>query len=367
MRVKSIIARTAKMIGYIVLVVVTLEACARIDDWVVWDAPLFSAYSHQTLSVSDKYGLHNRPNARFQKWRINSYGFRGAEIDREKRDGVTRIIVVGASESFGLHEDEGGEYPARMQAMLDARFPGEYQVLNAACPGLTTVPIHFYYNSWLKSFNPDLVVYYPAADAYLNNKAPSSEYVPREHPSPLPRVSRLAEKAKIVLKEFIPLGWQISARRFLNNRKLAKRPSDWSWTEPPPERVRLFREHLTSFATDVLDDSVRFVIATKASSISDELNEFDRMNMVMWRRWHLRSSHECLIEFYAAANETVREVGAELSIPIVDLEPQIPKTAEYFADVHHFTAKGAEMVASAMVETILKLRPEAGETASGSG
>jgi hypothetical protein len=48
-------------------------------------------------------GQHGRPNAQYLKWKLNSLGFRGPELD----PGATRILCVGSSETFGQYESEG--------------------------------------------------------------------------------------------------------------------------------------------------------------------------------------------------------------------------------------------------------------------
>ena len=131
MSYKSTFKLILRGLGLIALFVFVLELGARLDDWIKLDVPLGAAYSHDDLHIADSLGPHNRPNAQFEKWRINSHGFRGPEISMEKGD-KTRVVVVGASEAFGLYESPGMEFVAQMQTMLDTKSPGDYQVINAA-------------------------------------------------------------------------------------------------------------------------------------------------------------------------------------------------------------------------------------------
>lgn len=94
------------------LFLVSLEFCARMDDVLIWKAPFWSRYSNELLTMRDALGGHRgHPNARFEKWQMNSFGFRGPEFEEKKPAGVIRIMAVGASETFGLYEKAGGEYP----------------------------------------------------------------------------------------------------------------------------------------------------------------------------------------------------------------------------------------------------------------
>ena len=164
--------KTLKWIVVAFLFVAVLEVCARIDDLVTWGAPFMANYTHETLRVADKYGFHNRPNAKFQKWEINRFGFRGPNISREKPAGVTRVFIVGASEAFGLHESQDMDFPSQMQVMLDSLRPGQFEIVNAACVGMTPPRIRHYYQTWLSQFDPDVVMYYPSPAFYLDNDIP---------------------------------------------------------------------------------------------------------------------------------------------------------------------------------------------------
>jgi hypothetical protein len=73
-------------------------------------------------------------------------------------------------------------------------------------------------------------------------------------------------------------------------------------------------------------------------------------------------SEECLVQSERRANETVTQLGEELNVRVVDLNSILPKSSEYFADLAHFTDKGASLAALAFSRTLLGLedgrRPE---------
>ena len=159
---------TAQVIVFMAL----LEVCARLDDAVTWGAPFFGEYSNTSLSVIDALGPRCRPNGQFEKWKLNSYGFRGPEVTPAKSPGVTRIMVVGASETFGLYESPGNEYPAEMQRQL-RRGPKQFEVINAACAGMSPPRIAQLLDSLLGRFRPDYLLYYPSPQFYLDEQPPT--------------------------------------------------------------------------------------------------------------------------------------------------------------------------------------------------
>jgi hypothetical protein len=89
----------------------------------------------------------------------NDLGLRGAEISEKKPPGVTRILVLGDSYTFGLYCEDHETYPAVLERLYAAeRSP--VQVINAGYAAGAS-PDEYY--AWLMrrglSFQPDVVVY----------------------------------------------------------------------------------------------------------------------------------------------------------------------------------------------------------------
>jgi hypothetical protein len=69
---------------------------------------------------------------------FNSLGFRGPERPAAKPPGVTRVLVVGGSNVFGLRVDDAGTWPAQLERRLNRDRPGRYEVWNGGLPGYVT-------------------------------------------------------------------------------------------------------------------------------------------------------------------------------------------------------------------------------------
>jgi lysophospholipase L1-like esterase len=90
--------------------------------------------SHPYLSYAltpgfDRPGLHH-----------NALGYRGPEIDPRKPAGVTRILCLGGSSTYGVGvSSDAATWPARLKASLGQAFPGRtFEVVNAGAPGYST-------------------------------------------------------------------------------------------------------------------------------------------------------------------------------------------------------------------------------------
>ncbi|MEZ5358273.1 MAG: hypothetical protein R3F48_05530 [Candidatus Zixiibacteriota bacterium] len=351
----KILKNIVKLIGLGIIALIVLELAARTDDYINWDAPFWSIYSEDMLRVSDEYGWHNRPNAKYQKWEINSLGFRGPELATTKPDSVLRVICVGASATFGLFEEADKDYPSQLREMLNEKYPGRFEVQNAACPGMSPPRIAHYFDVWIKQFDPDIIAYYPAPDFYFNDEVPTDTIFTRPAP-PLPVFeSRLKGKVRIALKGFLPRGWQLAYKNWEMDKIVKSHGPGWQWQTPPPERLELYRRHLIGVINTIRGAGSTIILATKTNSISDEKNEFDRINMTNWLNLHPQCTEECLLEMDVEARKIVLDLGQEMDVPIVDIAPLLPKTNEYFGDHHHFSTKGAQIVAEGMFKEIVKI------------
>jgi lysophospholipase L1-like esterase len=78
------------------------------------------------------------PGAQSGRVRINSAGFRGPECAPTPPAGVTRVVVLGDSETFGINLAERDTFPAALERRLNARQAGGFEVLNLGVPGYNT-------------------------------------------------------------------------------------------------------------------------------------------------------------------------------------------------------------------------------------
>ena len=355
MSVSRILQIAARWAGLAVLFVVTLEVCARVDDWLTWGAPLSGHYSQAVLMTTDDLGPHSRFGARFEKWRINSHGFRGPEITMAKPEGVVRILVVGASETFGLYESPGMEFPAQLQQKLDRAKPGRYQVLNSGCAGMTLPRFVHFYNVWLKKFEPDFVLCYPTPTSYVQRIVPG-EPQPDEPPAKLRESIRLKRKTKIVVKRFLPpfLLQERHERRM--EAWIQKQPPNWVWETLPPEKLALFETHLEQLVKTVRDSGVEMMLVTHAHRFPKDRSKWSAVDEAMMAAWRLvwaRESERCKLDMEDEANRVIRELGERDGIPVADVAAAVPRTGENFADFSHFTDQGAGIVADLLARDIL--------------
>ncbi len=64
----------------------------------------------------------------------NGDGFRGGEI-RPKQPGITRIVTIGDSSTFGWGAEPEHTFQYILEAKLNKRLPGRYEIINLGIPG----------------------------------------------------------------------------------------------------------------------------------------------------------------------------------------------------------------------------------------
>ncbi len=133
------------------------RAPSCLPDWMMplpgerpWWAPIGTSYCSPGIPAL----VRGRPGYRFQKWAMNSAGFRGPDIALTAPPGRERIAILGASETFGLFESEGHEFPAQLQVVLDSLEPRRFAVVNAAPPGMGLPSMASYYTRVSRHFDP---------------------------------------------------------------------------------------------------------------------------------------------------------------------------------------------------------------------
>ena len=176
MDMRSIVIRWISRLGTLALFLAGVEAMARLDDYIHLGVPfLASPDNEHDLKLRESWGFRGRPHGLFRKWQLNEFGFRGPETTRQPADGATRILVLGASETFGLMESNSHEYPVQLQKVLQQE--GNYEVINGGMTSLTAASMSAYWDQWLVRFQPQIVAIYASPVFYLRdvgrNRSPS--------------------------------------------------------------------------------------------------------------------------------------------------------------------------------------------------
>ncbi len=348
--------------------VVALEGMVRVEELVRFGTPVVSPFHDQAqLFVRDADGMHGRPNARFEKWVLNGNGMRGPEASERKAPGTYRIITVGASETFGLYERPGREYPRQLEDSLEAMrrdgrcgCPGvaRFEVLNAAMLGMTLPTARQDVRNRLRRFGADAIVVYPTPPAYLSENVPtaarpdSSGRAARIAPTDwvYPRVAaRLREQTKTMLPS--------AAKDWLRRREIAQvaseHPAGWQYEQVPEDRLAQFESDVRQTVGVIHEVGARPVLISHANAFRPG-EPRDPVLINSWVRFYPRASGDVIVDFDDRAAARVASVAADSTVPFVDWHAEAPKHgAAVFRDFSHFSDAGAGQLARLIAVTVL--------------
>jgi hypothetical protein len=350
----------AQWAALIAVFAVALELTCRIEDWVMYRMPLTSPYSTlNDLVIRDADGMHGRPNAQFEKWTMNNLGLRAPETTLTPAATTIRIFTVGASETFGLRESPGREYPRQLEDSLRARVQrGEcgdttgrhFEVLNAAFAGMGLPTIDQDIRNRLRRMHPALVFAYPSPAQYLEDDPPfaappdsSAKLGPPSRMRVLkPRVmERIREQIKLLLPEWL----KTRIRGFERQEEVKTHPADWQFKSVPQERVALFESDLRKLIGTIRSAGAEPVLATHANLFMDR-TERDAYALVAWEKFYPRATGATIIAFDSVARAATFRVAADSGVVVVDAARRLvgaPTSA--FADFVHFTDLGSSHMA----------------------
>jgi hypothetical protein len=340
------------------------ELAARLDDALFHAVPFFANPRKEDLFMRDALGRRRgRPYAQFGKWHLNSLGFRGPEVAVERRPGCARVVVMGASESFGLYESPEHEYPRVLGEKLAAR--GCIEVVNTAVVGMGLSTMRNYWDYWVARLKPDVVVLYPTPLFYLGSAAPVANPA---HPDPAPAeagvpakpsaasepdhpfASRFLGRLRPVVHSAIPSWVRMYVTKRRVRAELAGQAAVPEIVSPPPADLALFREELTQLIRTIHGSGTPVVLLTYAQRSGLPIEP--RALPDLWEG-RLLSPHTALpvfVEFNVAGNEIIRQVARQESIQLIDAASALKGCWDCFGDLVHFDDKGAERMAETLAQ-----------------
>lgn len=330
----------------VVLVLATLEVCARVDDWIRYGAPPLEAYTVDRLYEFHDGMQQGKPHARYQDWQLNSLGLRGPELSADSY----RILCIGASETLGMLETPGKEYPRQLEVRLRRDAPGKpIDVANLSYFGLTLATANKLLPRVMQAVRPEVVVIYPSFGAYVGRK--SLQAVPDTPPRVRPPLLRLPEKIGDLLKAQLPPALMSALRQrqikaYMKGRQEVE--------QMPADRAAFLELDLENLVATIRRYGAQPVLVTHATRFRGDTDEQDRSYfLVAWRKFYPLFSSQALLDMEERLNATVREFAARQHIPLVDAADELGGGGKYFTDHEHFTNAGALSLAQ-LIAPVLK-------------
>jgi lysophospholipase L1-like esterase len=334
----------------------TLEVAARVDDWLTYGAPLLGTYNIDQLFQVTPEGLRGVPHGRYAKWQLNAQGYRGPEVRSDS--GQIRVVTYGASETFGIYENPGQEFPRVLERDLNATGDGAgFEVVNAAMPGMRVGSGVSYLQEIGAQLHPQVVIIYPTPTHYIGVTRPYCGRTAQTAsvPPPQPPELRVLQKARDRLKEVLPraaltwvreagIGWSNRGRVVLDR--------------VAPESLEAFRADLLCAIRASREIGAVPIVMTHANRFAPTARPDDAYWLTGWRLQYPELRQSGLLALEKSANAVVRSVAQEQGVPLVDASAVLSGDPGSFADHAHFTDLGSKRVADLLTVAVLRaLKP----------
>lgn len=334
--------------------VLALEGTVRLDDWAQYGVPFTaSARSLSDLVVRDSLGLHARPGGVFKQFQINAAGFRGPEIDIGDVRGKA-IVTAGASETFGLYETRGKEWPRQLEDSLYARCGLRVPVLNAAFAGMALPTVKQDYERRLSKLSPKVVIYYPTPMQYLESVELPKAAEPSATSSGVPRWGfRFVTRLRDAIKRAVPAPLLDIVRQVDTRRTRAAVGASVS-TAAEPGRLQAFDADLRGLVGRYHQGGSTPVLVLHRHRFRDTVSVEARRLLRAWERFYPLYSAGALIAFDDSAAMRTRRIAADSGAIVVDPLPSLRAVGDSaFADFSHFTDQGSAAMAGAVSHALM--------------
>jgi lysophospholipase L1-like esterase len=319
---------------------------------------------YPVLAEEDSSGIyHNVPNMRYGKWEINSLGFRGKEIDLEKKEGQMRIVCLGVSETFGVYEGKDQEWPSQLGQMLKDQFP-RVEVVNASVIGLNLKKNKDYIEKYVYPLKPDIMILVQTFLIYtqelmraeekkhwVNNVKDKKVKIPTKVEPCTVTPDRVLPKLGETIKRYLPEWLFTTIRRWMLHERMRRKerkhlPNKEPMGEVPEHVILEFKRDLRSFVCYLKEKQIVPVLSTYPCLLTPFNKDIYKDILLATRVvFCIELSEEGILDAARKSNDAVRRIAKEENVVLVDNDYLFPKTLEYFIDNFHYTDKGAEFMA----------------------
>jgi lysophospholipase L1-like esterase len=305
----------------------------------------FQVHRHLGFCLSPGYQRDNN--------RHNRLGFRGEEIAEQKAPGVLRIVCAGGSTTYG--EGVVREFKLSYPYVLQQRLREQglaVEVVNAGCPGWTTLETLINFETRVLSLEPDvLIVYHGINDAISRIvwppeacRADHSGWLCRREPIQEARIWESSTLIRWLLVRSGAMEPHGSMFRIIGDapptshtfafrtQRNAGRYPDGVFRDVPVEQM------LAANPPAFLERNLRSLIAVaEANGVEVVLTTFAFSKAFPHQSY---IGHPAIQQAIEATNEIQRRIAAATAAHLFDLAKVLPDDPGLFTDGMHFTAAG---------------------------
>lgn len=273
----------------------------------------------------------------------NNHGLRSAAIG-QKADHVTRVIALGASSTYGAYAiTNDATFPAILQR-TSQNVPLE--VINAGIPGNDISSQHRLYAEHLTGLSEDVLLLYSGLSNDVGGLC-----------------RQTTTKKSYALPQIQPPKWLLTVDLLLkNSTELRYVPYKFVSMPDLTPYLQRYADKLTGTITVARQRGVKAVLlAENLRAFRPEQSEALQQQLAASALYYT----PCLsVQQFASVFEQYNLVQQQIAsqfafVHYIPLSAQVPGGKEYFTDSVHFSAKGEQLMARALAQSIQTILQEA--------
>ena len=272
-----------------------------------------------------------------------------------------RVLALGGSTTYGVALERHETYPARLQALLEERFPGRtVTVLNAGVPWHTSMHSLLRYVAKLSAWQPQVIIImhafndiFQSSEGRLTSGHFQADYGhffgalgKRVNPE-----DKFASQLGMALTDnWLARTWYSDVRRPTPDTPADERIVDL--LKPLPT----FERNLAEIARRAGNDGVQVILMTQPSIYRPDMPAGEHKTLFYdfyYNDYAQVPDIDTQADAMARFNSATRRIAAATGATLVDLDQELPKSIELMYDDVHYTATGAQRVARIVAEAPL--------------
>lgn len=301
--------------------------------------------SGRSLFKYDKYlGYTLNPNYKdTQGISINSFGFRGKEVQQEKNKSIYRIIVLGDSIAFGYQENSS-TWPSRLEFLLNKSKKdnqNNFEVINAGITGYTTIQAKRLFETKLIKFSPDMIIVSLGWNDVIF--ATSQSWSPD---IPIKSLSRIKFVRRLDNFMFVKLFNEL----WLRTKAFLKmdHPQKSLINE---EALISFENNLTEIIRIAKDKNIKIALTTMPTVLQKNMSQEEKDKT---KQKTFKTSDDMMSAF-ERFNDVIKKVALHNNVALVESRFSsfdISDKNQYFIDYCHFNDEGNDKFAAEIYQKL---------------
>jgi lysophospholipase L1-like esterase len=335
----------------IIIVGLLLLGEVGIRTWAHYFRTSYERYNRQTGRLELVPNLHYREKDGHE-FRINSRGFVGLEFAEVPKPGTTRIIAVGDSCTFTLGLWEMA-YPSVAQRILNNRESGaKFEYINAGIEGYNSTFALARIREEILQYKPHIVTIYIGWNDLMKQNPESQEELIE------PSVIAEVLNESYLVKAYNKLIFVILRPLFFQPKTEPDEVDRHAYDGYVPKR---YERNLHVMISELREKGVEVILFTLPTVLEPGLTADDLKKRGVFFPYYAGTfSVDRFLSLHAAYNRTIRRVGAQEQVPVVDLDEEFVKLPRrpLFWDTMHPSEKGNALIAALVSERILSLQKQ---------